>query len=243
MNVKRHYDSHLGNFYTWMLGDWEKKSEEFKRFLQKKNLSPQLNQKAIDMGAGNGIQSIPLAELGYQVHAIDFNQQLLHELTENVKKRSLTLQVIEGEVTNFDLWKEIHPELILCCGDTISHLVSFTEIKDWLQLCFQSLVPGGRLLLTFRDYAKELKNDERFIPVKSDSDRIHTCILDYHEETVLVTDLLYEKEGGTWNMKVSSYPKVRITLDFIQTCLKEIGFAIEISEEFQRMKFLVAVKS
>lgn len=242
MNVKKHYESHLGNFYTWMLGDWVKKSEEFKSFLERQNLTPKFNKKAIDMGAGNGMQAIPLAELGYEVTAIDFNPQLLNELKHNIKERSLPMQVIDGEITNFELWKDINPELILCCGDTISHLASFAEIKQWVQNCYSQIIPGGKFILSFRDYSKPLQDQERFIPVKSDENRIHTCILDYADEAVSVTDLLYERVKGNWEMRVSSYQKVRITLAMIQNLLKEIGFQIEILEDFQRMNLIVAAK-
>ncbi|TGL57833.1 class I SAM-dependent methyltransferase [Leptospira jelokensis] len=242
MTVKKHYESHLGNFYTWMLGDWEKKSEEFKSFLIRQSVTPKLNQKAIDMGAGNGIQSIPLAELGYHVTAIDFNPQLLNELNQNIKKSDLPIQIIDGEITNFALWKDINPELILCCGDTISHLESFEEIKEWMKQCYSSLLPGGKIILSFRDYSKTLQDNERFIPVKSDENRIHTCILDFSDKNILVTDLLYEKIKGEWQMSVSSYRKVRTTLPIIQNYLKEIGFLIIVSEVFQRMNFIIATK-
>ncbi|TGL23785.1 class I SAM-dependent methyltransferase [Leptospira yanagawae] len=242
MTVKKHYESHLGNFYSWMLGDWEKKSEEFKSFLKQKNLTPKFSKKAIDMGAGNGMQAIPLAELGFDVTAIDFNPQLLSELNQNVKVRSLPMQVIDGEITNFELWKEINPELILCCGDTIAHLESFEEIKEWMKQCYSSLLPGGKFILSFRDYSKTLQDKERFIPVKSDENRIHTCVLDYSDKNILVTDLLYEKINGEWQMSVSSFRKVRITSTIIQNYLKELGFHIEVSEDFQRMNFMIATK-
>lgn len=242
MTTKKHYESHLGNFYTWMLGDWEKKSQEFKSFLIQKNLIPKFSKKAIDMGAGNGMQAIPLAELGYEVTAIDFNPQLLSELNQNVKNRSLPMQLVDGEITNFSLWKDINPELILCCGDTISHLDSFEEIKAWMEQCYTILLPGGKFILSFRDYSKTLQDQERFIPVKSDENRIHTCILDFSDKNILVTDLLYEKINGDWQMSVSSYRKVRITVAIIHNYLKEIGFRVDVSEEFQRMNLVVATK-
>ncbi|XDD46162.1 class I SAM-dependent methyltransferase [Leptospira sp. WS39.C2] len=242
MSVKKHYESHLGNFYSWMLGDWEKKSEEFKSFLISRGIAPKLNQKAIDLGAGNGIQSIPIAELGYHVTAIDFNPQLLNELNQNIKRRSLPIQVIDGEITNFELWKEINPELILCCGDTISHLESYEEIKEWMKQCYSNLLPGGKFILSFRDYSKTLQDKERFIPVKSDESRIHTCILDFSDKNILVTDLLYENLNGDWKMSVSSYRKVRITFSTIHNYLQEIGFHIEVSEDFQRLNFIIARK-
>ena len=63
--VKEHYDSHLGNFYSWMMGDLANKQAEFQNFLIEHALLPQVTKKAIDLGAGHGIQTVPLAKAGY----------------------------------------------------------------------------------------------------------------------------------------------------------------------------------
>ena len=34
MNVKKHYDNHLGNFYSWVIGDFQSKSNEQLQFLK-----------------------------------------------------------------------------------------------------------------------------------------------------------------------------------------------------------------
>ena len=76
MTTKEHYDKHLGNFYSWMTGDFESTQKEFLDFLYEHGLFPSSTKIALDLGAGHGIQSIPLARLGFQVKAVDFNQQL-----------------------------------------------------------------------------------------------------------------------------------------------------------------------
>ncbi|MCP4313318.1 MAG: hypothetical protein GY790_18830 [Bacteroidetes bacterium] len=77
--------------------------------------------------------------------------------------------------------------------------------------CTGILCESGKLILLYRDYSNELNDQQRFIPVKSDLNRILTCILDYEPDKVKVTDLLHEKTENGWNQKVSSYRKVRIT--------------------------------
>lgn len=58
MTVKEHYDNHLGNFYSWMAGDFDAKQKEFEFWLKAHNIFPELNGYAIDLGAGHGIQCI-----------------------------------------------------------------------------------------------------------------------------------------------------------------------------------------
>lgn len=76
MTAKEHYESHLGNFYSWMAGDFTEKQQEQQNFFTAHSILPRLNMIAFDLGAGHGLQSVSLANLGFSVTAIDFNTQL-----------------------------------------------------------------------------------------------------------------------------------------------------------------------
>ena len=96
--------------------------------------------------------------------------------------------------------------------------------------------------MSYRDYSTELNDQQRFIPVKSDKDRILTCILEYEPEKVKVTDLLYEKTENGWNQKVSSYRKVRITPKEIAEMIENNGMKITFNESINRMQTTIAEK-
>lgn len=241
MDVHEHYKNHLGNFYSWMLGDWISKKEEFRLFLKEHSILPNESQLAVDLGAGNGIQTIALEELGFNVIAIDFNPQLLEELRTNIT--SDKTKIIEGDIRKFSKYLDKKANLILCCGDTLAHLSSLAEVEILLKEMYQHLDPKGRILLSFRDYSAALTGDSRFIPVKSDENQIHTCVLDYETDRVRVTDLLYQKQGSKWEMKIGSYYKVRITTKEILSLLQGIGFEVLIEKNFQRMTTIVGKRN
>ena len=69
MNAKNHYDQHLGNFYSWMLGDFDEKQKEQENFFWRNGIKPVSRKVAFDLGAGNGLQAISLAKLGFAVTA------------------------------------------------------------------------------------------------------------------------------------------------------------------------------
>ncbi len=69
---------------------------------------------------------------------------------------------------------------------------------------------NGKLALTFRDLTFKLKEEDRFIPVNSDNNRIFTCFLENHATYIKVFDIVYEKEKGRWIQKVSSYKKLTL---------------------------------
>ena len=186
--VKNHYDTHLGDFYSWMIGDFETKQNEHQQFLEENNVVPTSTKIALDLGAGNGIQSVSLAKLAFEVKAIDFNKQLLAELGTN--RQNLPIEIIEGDIRFVKNYAAPKPELIICWGDTLAHLENFAEIERLISDCAEILADNGKLILSFRDYSNALVGDERFIAVKNDDTKILTCILDYEESKVRVTDLL-----------------------------------------------------
>lgn len=80
--AKEHYDQQLAAIYSWMSGGSEaaiERNRELFRQLEVENVPRGL---AIDLGAGTGFQSVPLAELGFSVVALDFSPQLLAELRD-----------------------------------------------------------------------------------------------------------------------------------------------------------------
>lgn len=240
MTAKEHYDNHLGRLYSWMAGDFKIKKEEFKRFLIDNRITPKTNQIAIDLGAGNGMQSIPLAELGFKVLAVDFNQHLLDELKANAY--GLPVDVKIEDIRNIRHLVSGHAELIICCGDTLTHLDSKQQIETFISDISSSLGSNGKVILSFSDYLTALTVINRFIPVKSDETKILTCVLDYEDEFVNVSDLLHEKTDNGWSQKVSRYKKVRIGADEIVKCLVTNGLSIEFTDTINRMKTIIAKK-
>ncbi len=240
MTVKEHYDRHLGNFYSWMIGDFETKRKEFQEFLSSHGILSGSTKKAIDLGAGHGVQSVVLANLGFDVTAVDFNEQLLKEL--DFHTTGMRVNIIRDDIRSVSRFGKLRPELVVCWGDTLTHLDDRTDIKKFLKDVSSLLEPGGKFLLSFRDYSTALSGDSRFIPVKSDASRILTCVLDYQEEFVTVTDLLHERTENGWQQKVSSYRKVRIAPEDILQVLESNGLAVRFQETVRGMATVLAKK-
>ena len=240
MTTKEHYDKHLGNFYSWMVGDFETKQHEFQIFLKHNGIIPSSSKNAIDLGAGHGIQSVALAKLGFNVTAIDFSQQLIDELKVNAN--GLNIEILNKDIRKIKQMGNKEPELIICCGDTISHLDNKKEINNLISDIASILIVGGKILFSFRDYSTKLIGNSRFIHVKSDETKILTCILDYGKDIVRVTDLLNEKTETGWNQKVSSYNKVRIKTNEIAKLIEANGLKIQLNNVINRMTNIIALK-
>ncbi len=210
--AKEHYANALSDIYSWMSGGFENGIRRNLEFIKQHHLTPKGSALAVDLGAGCGFQSIPLAQSGYSVTAIDIDAKLLAELNQNSK--DLPITAIQGDLVEFDKFINNPPELIVCMTDTIAHLDSLETVATLCQKAFAALEPEGKFIITFRDLTHELKELDRFIPIRSDGNTIFTCFLEYEPETVKVHDILYQKIAGNWQLHNSFWSSPQSSVNY-----------------------------
>jgi SAM-dependent methyltransferase len=239
--AKDHYDQQLASIYSWMAGTPEaaiKRNHEFFRHLQLDSHSRGL---AVDLGSGSGFQSIPLADLGFSVIAVDFCAALLSELSDRAEP--LSIRTVHDDILNFSNHVDEQAQVIVCMGDTLTHLESLDAVQSLVLRVEKALAANGKLILTFRDYVSvEPQGTQRFIPVQSDESTILTCFLEYREDVVEVYDLVYRKESDRWTLSASSYPKLRIDKTWICDRLRKVGLEVIQNEMINGMVCIVAEK-
>lgn len=239
--AQTHYDAFLAANYAWISGGPGDQVRKNKKFFSSHSVLPRNNRVAIDLGAGCGFQAIPLAQIGYSVIAVDFCQPLLDEL--HVHAGSLPVITVRSDIRQYSSWSGRHPGLIVCMGDTLTHLPSLADVEDLIHQCFSELDPGGRLVLTFRDYSREPAGAVLVIPVLREADRIFLCRLEYHADTITVRDILYSHRQGVWGRTAGKYTKIRIAPNMLARMLTDAGFGIGYSAVIDGMITIVATKS
>ena len=227
--VKTHYAEVLSDVYSWMHGGFENGLQRNTEWISDHRLTPRRSGVAVDLGAGCGFLSIPLAKAGYSVTAIDLDAELLDELKRN--SENLKIVRIQDDLMDFDEYARGGVELIACMTDTILHLESKENVSLLFDKAFNALEPEGNFIMTFRDLTFELKDLDRFVAVKSDENIIFTCFLEYESETVKVHDLVYRKNNGHWNLLKSFYRKLRLSKGWVVDQLSECGFQVDAEVE------------
>lgn len=134
MQAKAHYDTHLAAFYSWMLGDFDAGKARMRDYFVYQAIQPRATGLAIDLGAGTGLQTLALVELGYRVIAVDFSEDLLAELRE--RATGLPVSTHQADVLTIEqILAGQQPELIVCMGDTLPHLDSLADVTTLLERC------------------------------------------------------------------------------------------------------------
>lgn len=238
--VAEHYENHLASVYLWMAGGFEAAISRGESEINAVCPNPSSGLTAVDLGAGFGMHTIPLARRGYSVVAIDSSKKLLKVLQDHIE--SLPVQTVEDDLLAFQKHLNAKANLILCMGDTLTHLSEQQSVEQLFSLVAESLDVDGRFIITFRDYTSPLVGNSRFIPVRSDNDRILTCFLEYSPNHVNVHDVLQERNDSIWQLRVSSYRKLRLSPEWVSATLQANGFTVRIEPGLAGMVRVVADK-
>lgn len=238
--VQRHYDGHLGPVYAWMHGGIESAIERGAAEIDRVGIDHSDGGLAVDLGTGFGTHAIPLARRGFEVLAIDTCAALLDEL--KAQGQDMSIEAVLGDLHEFRRHLRRTPELILCMGDTLTHLENETAVISLINGASTALSRGGRLVITFRDYSNALTAEQRFIPVRSDERGVLTCFLEYTDSRVTVHDVLHEWHDAAWQMTVSAYPKLRLSPAWVIKVMENNGFSVKRSEGSSGMVCLVACR-
>lgn len=238
--VTRHYAHLLAPVYLWMLGGMDaalaQGAAEVAPFCE---MSAPMRM-AIDLGAGFGMHAIPLARRGYTVTAIDSSPQLLSILRQH--GMGLAIRTVEADLLNFQEYLDEAPDLVMCMGDTLTHLQEKIQVETLFLQVAQSIKRGGNFVLGFRDYSNPPVGDARFIPVRSDTERILTCFLETSPTHIVVHDMLHEREDSGWRMHVSSYKKLRLPPEWVVKKLEQCGFDVVMNAAPRGMMRVIATR-
>ncbi|KAJ3268800.1 hypothetical protein HDV01_002286 [Terramyces sp. JEL0728] len=151
--VKSHYHSLLSQHYTWTFGGSNKQSNNYKVLSQ--YLQDGQGKVAVDLGCGSGFQSVPLMQLGYHVFCVDSSTQLLEELQEHAPTKNYTL--VETDMLSY----KHKADVVVCMGDSITHLANLDEVELLLRNVYDML--DGLFFISFRDLTVEMFDCDRYV--------------------------------------------------------------------------------
>jgi SAM-dependent methyltransferase len=239
--VERHYTELLAPVYVWMMGGAEDAFRRARTWIEQRALTRLAPGLAVDLGCGPGFHALALAEWGFTTLSIDSSKELIAELEARRGNRRV-LAVVEDLLAFEKRLGGVKARLIVCLGDTLTHLESEEQLDLLLDACKRALAPGGMLALTFRDYSGERKPSECLIRVRNEPERSFTCALEFEPGRVRVTDILHEWRDGRWIESRSTYSKLRLAPETVRAKLRARGFALETDEFASGLATLIALR-
>jgi SAM-dependent methyltransferase len=103
----------------------------------------------LDVGAGTGRNTIPLAREGFMADAVELAPALAQVLREDVEKQHLPVRVFEGNILDPEIAVPHEKyKLILLAEVVASHFRTAQQIRELFEAANRLLVPGGLLLFS-----------------------------------------------------------------------------------------------
>jgi SAM-dependent methyltransferase len=240
--VTTHYDALLAARYTWMMGGLDGCLSSAGALLDAVGLTDEGSGSVLDLGAGAGYHARVLGSRGFTVTAVDTSETLLKELAEVCA--GMPVKTLHTDLLDEASFAELGPfVLILCVGDTLTHLSSMKDVDRLIRMASRLLAPGGALLLQFREQPKELSPQDCVIKMRAERDRIMQCVLHFESDRVWVTDVAHEWNGQAWITTKSTYPKLRITTEGVLEIAATAGLNVRFDDTLTRQRVLVLTRS
>ena len=98
--------------------------------------------KILDFGAGTGRLAIPLAEMGYEVFAVDQCKKMLQVLQEKAEAKNLAIHTS----TTLDNFKHESFDLIISVFTVLHYITSEEVLHGYFRDFKDMLKPGGHYL-------------------------------------------------------------------------------------------------
>ena len=114
-----------------------------------RSLGLPVNVAVLDVGAGTGRNTIPLAREGFATDAVELAPALAQLLRDDVAKAQLPVRVYEGNILDPALAVE-HKKynLVLLAEVVASHFRTVQQVRELFEAANRLLAPGGLLLFS-----------------------------------------------------------------------------------------------
>jgi SAM-dependent methyltransferase len=126
------YEQCFGSFYQGL-------TDELLRIIK----SEPNKGSVIDFGAGTGRLAIPLAQSGYEVHAVEISKGMCDELMAKASALNLSIDVHNCSIADYN---NKPSELAICIFTVLSYITTETEMERSITNIGKHIVSGGHFL-------------------------------------------------------------------------------------------------
>lgn len=249
-NTNDFYDA-IADYYQLFNRDWDARLDReglgLRSIFRGKNI-----KRVLDASCGAGAQAIPLAQLDFDVTAIDPSAGMLRKAQEIAADYGV-LDHIHFDRADFLSLKDVVTgtfDAVITKGSALPHLLFDSEILAALRTFHDLLRPDGLLVIGMRDFGPFMKDRPRFLPgfVHQAADESEFITFDLWEwlegPPVIATQKLYIVMGKENNYKTLMRKVIYrpLSTDEVKVALLEAGFTDITDQPDRAERVLVARK-
>jgi SAM-dependent methyltransferase len=192
----------LAPFYHLIFADWEasiQRQAEALHGLIREAWGTDA-RRILDVACGIGTQALGLAGRGYAVTAADLSAGAVKRAQREAQQRRLDIAVHVTDMRRADKIPGGPFDVAIACDNSVPHLLTDEDTLAAFTAMWQSLRPGGGVLLTVRDYDAEQRGGVQLKPygVRDEGGRRYVLfqVWEFHGEVYDLGLYLVEDAGG-----------------------------------------------
>lgn len=169
-DVTAFYDA-IAAYYPLFFKDWQTQLEREglglrALFRKQREAQGHVVRRVLDVACGAGTQSVPLAQLGYEVVAVDASAGMLAQARQTAADYGVDEHIAFHQADFRHLPGVIDGpfDALVCKGNALAHLTEDDDIELALSHFYDLLRPGGMLVLGLRDFEPFMEHRPRFLP-------------------------------------------------------------------------------
>lgn len=154
----------MSHFYNVLYAEVGAKFYEDEFINQYKDILNELprNSKVLDSSCGNGVKATALKRKDIEVVGTDISEEMIRLTEEYAKNNNLTFPTkqLSWQELPFNFTEEF--DVVFCCGNSISHSLSLTEMLTNIKSLYKVAKKGGKIIIDTRNWDKVLNANLRF---------------------------------------------------------------------------------
>jgi SAM-dependent methyltransferase len=210
--------------------DWERRLAREIPFIISRLGEPK-GKRVLDLACGTGRHAAALSQKGAEVVGIDNSESMLLKAKEHAAALGVTPQFILGEMIGFQSLVSDKFDMIICLGNSLALLDSFSSLEAVHSSVYDSLVAGGVFVAQVLNFEEIHRTGFKFFPQKggrlgTGEDVVFSRFYDHADppnSSTLVMTAQVKKEVK-WTSLVSTQKVLNLTSDIVIRSLAQAGF-------------------
>lgn len=217
--------TYLAQYYDRLMEvDYSQWVAYLKRTWQRFGFKP---RKVLDIGCGTGNITVPLAQMGLEVTAVDYSPAMIQVARAKAEQAQVSVNFVVQKMQQLQLAEQF--DMVVCCCDVVNYLTTETDLQQFISRVYQHTKPGGLFLFDLNSEfkLKEIYGNQSYADLFDDCAYFWDNSFDeVNEICTMNLTFFIEVEPGVFR-RVSEFHREKLWRpDKIFTCLRENNWEI-----------------
>lgn len=195
-------------------------------------------KSVLDIACGTGGYSLALEKQGYNVTAVDIDEEMIHQLDIKAKEQQQSVRFMQGNMLDLKNKLSESFDLVFCIGNSVAHLENLGQIRNFIKDAKSLIGKDGSLVLQIINFDRVILRDVKSLPTIENKEIGLTFNRGYRyekEDNRIYFDTVLSVDGNVYENEIPLYPLLE---DELVEAASDVGFKrIKLFADFNGNEF------